>query len=135
MPVVTGIFEVSRAPGDLSEAATAAGMGRFVLSKRFHGELEAGSAGEMLSIGSPTAQGSAGYVAIERVEGKLAGRQGGFALQHFGIMERGAGRLNVEVVPDSGTGELQGLRGTMAIVVADGQHRYEFTYTLDAQAA
>ena len=72
----------------------------------------------------------AGYVALEHVEGTLAGRAGGFVLQHSGTMERGAQSLSVTVVPDSGTGELSGLAGRMSIVVAEGKHSYEFDYTL-----
>ena len=75
-------------------------------------------------------KGSAGYVAIERAVGTLAGRRGSFALQHFGIMARGAQRLTIEVVPDSGTDELAGLSGTMTIEITDGKHFYHFDYTL-----
>jgi hypothetical protein len=69
-------------------------------------------------------------VAIERVTGALHGRSGSFILHHLGIMERGAPRLNVTVVPDSGTRELAGIAGTMTILIADGKHSYEFAYTL-----
>ena len=57
----------------------------------------------------------AGYVAMERVIGTLEGRTGTFALQHSGTMTRGAQQLSVTVVPDSGTGELTGLSGTLTI--------------------
>jgi hypothetical protein len=80
--------------------------------------------------GMTTTKGSAGYVAIERVSGVLAGRRGSFILQHSGTMARGVAKLLVTVVPDSGTDELLGISGTMAIDVADGKHSYEFTYTL-----
>jgi len=83
----------------------------------------------MLTAGT-SMQGSAGYVAIERVSGKLKGRAGTFVLQHTGIMNRGAPQLTITVVPDSGTGELAGLAGTMAIAIAGGKHSYEFEYTL-----
>src|SRR5262249_39752754 len=63
------------------------GFGRRSIDKQFHGDLEAASQGEMLSIGS--AQGSGGYVAIERVTGVLHGRQGSFALQHNATMTKG----------------------------------------------
>jgi len=75
-------------------------------------------------------KGSAGYVAMERVHGTLDGRSGTFALQHSGTMTRGEGQLSVTVVPDSGTGQLAGLSGTMSINIADGEHSYEFDYTL-----
>lgn len=77
-----------------------------------------------------TVQGSAGYVAIEQVEGTLAGKKGSFVLQHFGTMNEGKSRLVLEVFPDSGTSELSGLIGTMTINIEDGQHSYEFEYEL-----
>jgi hypothetical protein len=49
-------------------------------------------------------------------------------------MNRGASGLSVTVVPDSGTGELVGLAGDFKIVIVDGDHDYEFTYTLDRNA-
>ena len=104
-------------------------VGRLSIDKRFHGDLDATSKGEMLAAGTDV-KGSAGYVAIERVTGALHGRTGGFALIHRGIMTRGQPQLSVIVVPDSGTGELVGLAGTMAINVGDGQHSYDFEYTI-----
>ena len=73
---------------------------------------------------------SAGYVAMERVKGKLHGRKGSFVLQHTGKMNRGKPSLLVTVVPDSGTGELSGLTGTLSINIVDRKHYYEFTYEL-----
>jgi hypothetical protein len=75
-------------------------------------------------------KGSAGYVAIEKVTGKLHGRAGTFVLQHTGTMNRGAQKLSITVVPDSGTGELVGLSGKMNIIIAGGKHSYEFDYSL-----
>jgi len=72
----------------------------------------------------------AGYVAIERVTGTLHGRHGSFVLQHSGSMSAGAQQLTIGVVPDSGTGELRGLQGTLVVTIADGKHSYAFTYTL-----
>ena len=83
--------------------------------------------------GSPV-KGSAGYVAIERVTGRVHGREGSFALQHFGVMNRGASSLTLSVLPDSGIGELAGLSGTMSIDIRDGQHFYAFDYSLDPVA-
>ena len=120
----TGTFEVKMTPQD-----STTGIGRFVLDKIFHGDLEAVSQGEMLSIGTATA-GSAGYVALEVVTGKLSGRSGAFALQHSGIMNRGAPSLSLQVIPDSGTLELTGLVGTMAIDRSDGNHQYVLEYEL-----
>jgi hypothetical protein len=74
---------------------------------------------------------SGAYVAVERVSGTLNGRQGTFLLHHRGVMTRGTPDLSISVVPDSGPGELAGLTGTMAIVIAPGgKHSYDFEYAL-----
>ena len=105
--------------------------GRMSIDKQFRGDLDAISKGEMLMAGTAV-KGSAGYVAIEQVTGTLQGRSGTFILQHNGLMTRGAGELSVVVVPDSGTGELAGLTGKMAIeIAADGTHSFDFEYTLE----
>lgn len=75
-------------------------------------------------------EGSAGYVAMEQVQATLAGRKGSFMLQHGGLMDRGEPQLTLGVVPDSGTGELKRLSGSMKIVVEEGKHSYEFDYAL-----
>jgi hypothetical protein len=126
----TGPFEVKMAP--LDTHAQPPVLGRMSLDKVYHGDLQATAAGEMLAAMTPT-EGSAGYVAIERVTGTLAGRTGTFMLQHNGLMNRGAPSLVINVVPDSGTGELEGLSGTMQIIIEAGAHRYEFDYTLPAR--
>lgn len=125
----TGPFEVKMAP--LGTHADPPVLGRMSLDKVYHGDLEATAAGEMLAAMTPT-EGSAGYVAIERVTGTLAGRTGTFMLQHNGLMNRGAPSLVINVVPDSGTGGMEGLSGTMNIVITDGAHTYEFDYRLPA---
>jgi len=121
----TGPFEVKLAP----QTADGSPIGRLTIDKQFHGDLEATSKGQMLAF-STDVKGSAGYVAMEQVNGKLHGRTGTFVLQHSGTMARGAPGLSVTVVPDSGTGELVGLAGKMNINIADGKHSYEFDYTL-----
>jgi hypothetical protein len=121
----SGTFEVKLAP----QATDAADLGRMSIDKQFHGDLEATSKGEMLTA-MGTVQGSAGYVALEKVTGSLKGRSGTFVLQHTGLMNRGTPQLTITVVPDSGTGQLEGLSGTMAIQIADGKHSYTFDYTL-----
>jgi uncharacterized protein DUF3224 len=127
---ITGPFDVKMTP----QGAATDPVGRFTLDKAYHGELEATALGEMLACG--TAQkGSAGYVALEKVTGTLAGRSGTFALQHWGIMDKGAPELRIVVVPDSGTGDLTGLTGTMTIdIQPGGKHFYGFTYTLPPPA-
>jgi len=124
-----GTFVVKMKPEALSEVAAKTEIGRMSLDKVFSGDLEATSQGEFLAaMGS--VKGSAGYVALERVTGTLDGRVGSFALQHTGVMTRGAPELKVAVVPDSGTGELVGISGTMKIDIVEGKHNYEFLYEL-----
>ena len=110
--------------------AEASGHGRMSIDKRFEGELAGESQGEMLSFMTST-KGSAAYVAIEKVTASLGGRSGSFVLQHSATMNRGEPHLHIAVVPDSGTGDLAGISGTMKIVIApDGAHSYEFEYAL-----
>ena len=124
-----GTFDVKNTPLPPDEGTTGTPIGRFALDKQFHGDLEAVSHGQMLT-GMTAVQGSGAYVAIERVTGTLNGHRGSFILHHLGIMVRGAPQLNVTVVPDSGTGELVGLAGTMTITITDGKHSYDFAYSL-----
>ena len=127
---VTGKFDIELHPMD-SYAASKDGitLGRMSIDKTFFGDLSAKSKGEMLNARSPKA-GSAGYVAIELVTGELNGKKGSFALQHFGTMSNGEQHLILDVIPDSGIGELKNLKGKMTINIEDGQHYYTFEYEL-----
>jgi Protein of unknown function (DUF3224) len=127
----TGAFDVTMSPDPNYEADDdGVVLGRMSLSKQFRGDLEAVGSAQMLSAGT-SVKGSAGYVAIERVVGRLHGRAGSFVLQHCGTMNRGHAALSVSVVPDSGTGELKGLTGTMTIDIVNGKHFYGFDYTIE----
>ena len=125
-----GTFQVTLAPQPADGYTDGQTLGRLTIDKQFSGDLEGTSRGQMLT-GGTTVRGSAGYVAIERVRGTLGGRRGSFVLQHSGTMSRGAPQLTVTVVPDSGTEELTGLTGSMAILIEPGVHAYEFDYALD----
>ena len=126
----SGTFEVKLSPQVDGEEGGAC-VGRMLIDKRFAGDLAATSRGQMLAVRTAV-EGSAGYVAMELVTGALHGRAGTFVLQHTGTMERGAQSLSVTVVPDSATGDLEGLAGRMEIVIVEGRHSYHFDYTLDA---
>jgi hypothetical protein len=128
--VARGTFDVTLKPLPAYDTAAGPKAGRMSIDKVFHGDLSGTSVGEMLAA-MTSVKDSAGYVAIERVSGTLDGRRGSFVLQHSATMDRGAQRLSISVVPDSGTDELVDLSGTMTIAIAaDGTHSYEFTYTL-----
>jgi hypothetical protein len=131
MKRASGSFEVSVQPLANSEVSADPMLARFLLIKKFTGDLDASARGHMLSA-STCIKGSAGYVAIDQVTGSLDGRKGGFVLQHSGSMKRGAPTLAVMVVPDSGTDELAGITGTLSINIVDGKHFYDFLYSFAA---
>ncbi len=127
-----GPFDVKVTPQQPdSDVAKAANLGRMSLDKQYHGDLDATGKGEMIAAQTEV-EGSAGYVAIERVTGSLKGKKGSFVLQHNATMDRGVPHLNIIVVPDSGTAELKGISGKMNIIIAPGgKHSYEFDYTIE----
>ncbi len=126
----TGPFDVKVTPQD--DKSDDPLFGRMTIEKQYHGDLEGTGKGQMLTA-STAVKGSAGYVAIEKVTGVLKGRTGSFALQHSGTMTQGAPHLTITVVPDSGTGQLKGITGTMDIRIAEGKHSYDLEYTLPTQ--
>ena len=125
---VSGSFEVRVKPVP-GETRPDDSRGRMVFDKTFSGALAGKSEGEMLTAGSPKT-GSGGYVALERFEGKLEGREGSFVMQHSGIMDTGREQLDIHIVPDSGTGQLAGIRGTATIDRTGGKHFYTLSNTL-----
>ena len=126
---IEGTFDVKILPQVAEAAAAGQVIARMLLDKRFHGALDATSTGQMLAMRSKIG-GSAGYVAMELVQGTLAGRVGSFVLQHSGSMNRGAATLSLTVVADSGTDALEGLDGSMQIIISEGTHSYKFDYAL-----
>ncbi len=129
MPIASGTFDVKLTPQPADEYTKDTTLGRLLIDKQFKGDLEAISKGQMLTAGTEVKE-SAGYVAIEKVLGRLGGNKGTFVLQHNGTMTRGVAELSVTVVPDSGTEQLKGITGQMSIDVANGKHSYVFEYTI-----
>jgi hypothetical protein len=126
-----GTFEVKMTPQTPDDGA-GGGFDRLFGAKQFHGDLNAMSKGQMLAARTAV-EGSAGYVALELVTGKLNGKRGSFVLQHKGTMSKGVYHMNVTVIPDSGTDELIGIAGTMTIIIEGGKHSYNFEYTLGSK--
>jgi hypothetical protein len=124
-----GAFDVKLTPEGQDERAEGSTLGRMSLAKQYHGDLQGTASGTILTA-LTSVEGSAGYVGIERVTGVLGGRAGSFLLQHSGTMTRGAQQLSVTVVPDSGSGQLVGLAGRMAITIEGRKHSYVFEYTV-----
>ena len=126
MPIAHGTFTVDVHP---LTPAPAEGLGRMSINKQIGGDLEATTIGEMFTGGNPK-QGAAGYVAIEVITGLLAGKHGSFALQHFATMDASGPKMQVIVVPGSGTGDLKGIAGSFTIRIENGQHFYDLDYSL-----
>jgi hypothetical protein len=125
----SGTFEVKLSPQAAEEGVGDPTVARMGLHKQFHGDLQAIARGQMLATMTDV-EGSAGYVAMDRVTGSLHGRNGSFSLQHSGTMNRGSPHLSISIVPDSGTGELTGITGTLGIRIEQGQHFYDLEYEL-----
>ena len=121
-----GEFEVKIVPQTDREVPM---LARMTIDKTFSGDLEGTSQGQMLSARGDIPN-SAGYVAMERVEGTLHGKRGSFVLQHSASMDRGVPTQVITIVPDSGAGELVGISGTLTIVIADGKHSYDLEYSI-----
>nr|WP_114240993.1 DUF3224 domain-containing protein [Dyella sp. C9] len=124
-----GSFEVKVTPQPPQDGVGDPAVGRMAIEKHFHGDLQGVGKGQMLAVGTAV-EGSAAYVALERVSGSVHGRHGSFALQHSGTMHRGAPQLSVTIVPDSGTEQLTGIAGRLEIIIANGEHAYVLEYSL-----
>jgi len=129
MYTAKGTFDVTITPQAHQEGVGDASIGRMTIPKKFSGEFNGTSNGQMLAFRSPVT-GSAGYVAMDKVQGVMNGRQGSFVIQHAGTMNRGQSQLSITIVPDSGTDELTGIAGEMLLTIEQGKHHYEFRYTL-----
>ena len=126
----SGSFDVKLTPQETYNKVDAT-LGRMSIDKQLHGDLEGTSKGEMLTTMGEV-RGSAAAVAVERVTGSLSGRSGSFALYHVGVMEAGVAKYwKVNVAPDSGTGDLKGIKGEMKIIIEGKTHSYEFEYELE----
>ena len=102
-------------------------LNRNVVRKEFSGDVAGTSEAQMIAVMTDT-PGSAGYVAVEHFTGSVAGKSGSFVLQHSGVMNKGDAQLTVTIVPDSGTGGLAGISGTLEIDNDEGQHSYVLYY-------
>jgi hypothetical protein len=97
---------------------------RASVTKTFTGDLEGEGTVEYLMM--YRSDGSAAFVGLERVTGRLEGRTGTFVLQRTGVFEGGQAKESYSVVPGSGTGELRGLRGDGSTALGHGTE-YPFT--------
>ena len=132
MPTATGAFSVTEfTPTDYASAVeTALPIGHSHMVKTFTGAVEGRSLTQFSFAFSPES-GAGTYVAMEAFEGTVDGRHGTFNFAHSATTS-GSDRTDefFLIVPNSGTGELAGIRGGGAIVVDDGGERMVFDYTL-----
>ncbi|MBC7842245.1 MAG: DUF3224 domain-containing protein [Gemmatimonadaceae bacterium] len=126
-----GTFEVRITPLPVDDYTDATSLGRMTIDKQFSGDMVGIGKGQMLT-GMSAVKGSAAYSAIERFTGTVAGRHGTFVMQHTGIMTRGAQSLVITIVPDSGTDDLTGITGALAIIIEGKQHSYDLEYSIAA---
>jgi len=128
-----GTFEVKVTPVEVSPVGKDAGLGRYTLSKTFHGDMEGTAKGEMLTSLTEST-GAMAYVAMDHVMGTLGSRTGSFYLAHTATMKKGdaaSGVMKIVVVKDSGTGDFTGLSGELTIIIdTKGGHSYLFDYEL-----
>ncbi len=130
MPTARGSFDVNIDPDPPYLDQNGLKLNRNSVTKEYSGDLVGSAEAQMLAAYTNN-PGSAGYVAIEHFTGSVDGKSGSFVLQHHGIMDRGEGQLAVTIVPDSGTGELTGISGTLQIDIHEGQHLYTLNYELE----
>jgi hypothetical protein len=124
-----GTFEVTMHGEPPYDTVDGVSLSRASVTKRFVGGLTATSTVHMLAVRTGV-KDSAAYVAIERIVGTLDGLAGSFVVTHSGLMHGGDQTLIIDIVPDSGTGDLKGIAGMMTITVADGRHGYSLAWLL-----
>lgn len=78
---------------------------RASVTKTFTGDIEAEGQVEYLMMYRN--DGSATFVGLERVVGRIGGKTGTFVLQRIGVFESGQAKESYAVVPGSATGELR----------------------------
>ena len=102
---------------------------RAAVTKTFTGDIEGEGQVEYLMM--YRSDGSATFVGLERVVGRIAGKAGSFVLQRTGMFEGGLAKESYSVIPGSGTGELRGLRGEGTSAVGHGnEHPITLNYEL-----
>ena len=100
---------------------------RASVSKTFTGDIE--GEGQIDYLMMYRSDGSATFVGLERVTGRIGARSGTFVLQRTGVFEGGQAKESYTVVPGSATGQLVGLRGEGRSAVGHGaEHPFALDY-------
>ena len=112
-----------------SEGPDTPKLTRASVTKTFTGDIEGEGQVEYLMMYRN--DGSATFVGLERIVGRIGGKTGSFVLQRIGVFENGEAKESYSVVPGSATGELQGLRGEGSSAVGHGlEHPFSMSYDL-----
>lgn len=102
---------------------------RAAVTKKLTGDIEGESHTEYLMVYRP--DGSATFVGIERVTGRIGGKSGSFVMQRLGAFESGQAKESYSVIAGSGTGELRAIRGEGESSVGHGmEHPFTLSYEL-----
>jgi len=125
--LATATFRVSswdEKPYDETEGGPK--LTRARVAKVFSGDIEGESVVEYLMVHRP--DGTSSFVGVERVVGRLGDLAGSFVLQHGGTFVGGVAKDEWSVIPGSGTGDLNGLRGEGGF---ESGHAEEYSITLE----
>jgi hypothetical protein len=102
-------------------------MTRASVTKTFTGDIAGDSQVEYLMI--YRSDGTATFVGLERITGRIGNRTGSFVLQRIGVFEGGQAKESYSVVPGSATGDLRGMLGEGTSSVGHGmEHPFVLTY-------
>lgn len=105
-------------------------LGRVHITRTFTGEIAGSAVAELLTVRA--SDGSAAYVAFDRITATIDGKPGAFVFQHWGTISAAGGSVAGAVVPSSGSGELAGIEGEGTIRVDEqGTHTLELDYRLE----
>ena len=112
-----------------SEGADQPKLTRASVAKTFTGDIE--GEGHVEYIMMYRSDGTASFVGIERIVGRIGNKNGSFVLQRVGAFEDGQAKESYTVIPGSGTGDLLGLEGEGRTSVGHGMaHPFELSYEL-----
>ncbi len=129
MPRAGGTFTIDSWDSQPYDEAEGATLSRVHLTKTFDGDLLGTSTTDIITAVAQV-EGSAAYAGFERFTGSVHGRKGTFVLHHTATADAGGSSLSWTILPDSGTGELSGIRGGGQIVNNDGAHSFWLDYEL-----
>jgi hypothetical protein len=102
---------------------------RASVTKTYTGDIEGEGQVEYLMM--YRSDGSATFVGLERVVGRMGSKTGTFVLQRTGVFESGQAKESYAVIRGSATGDLRGLRGDGSSAVGHGmEHPFTLSYEL-----